>query len=64
MATIQVKDNNNSWITVQAECLPNKLYQIWELFDNDLLGEFKHLDIIECEEKDGYLFATKLVSRP
>ncbi|GEM_PF-248116 len=61
MTTIQVKSKDDVWMTVQAECLPNNRYQIWELQENDLLGEFKHLDIVECEEKDGDLFAVKLV---
>jgi len=63
MTTIQVKSKDNTWMTVQAECLPNNQYQIWELYDNDLLDEFKHLDIVECEERDDDLFAFKLVSK-
>lgn len=63
LTTIQVKSKDNSWITVQAECLPDNQYQIWELYDNELLGEFKHLDIVECEEKDDDLFAFKLASK-
>lgn len=47
MTSIQVMSKNNSWITVQAECLPNEKYQIWELYDNDSLGEFKQLDSVE-----------------
>lgn len=60
---IQVKRKDNSWTTVQAECLPNNRYQIWELYQNESLGDFKHLDIVECEERDTYLFAVKLVSK-
>lgn len=60
MINIQVKRKDNSWTTVQAACLPNKQYQIMELHDNDSLGEFKHLDIVECEERDNNLFAVKL----
>lgn len=63
MTTIQVKSKDNAWMTVQAECLPNNQYQIWELYDNDLLDEFKHLDIVDCEERDNDLFAFKLVSK-
>lgn len=63
MTTIQVKSKDDTWITVQAECLPNNQYKIWELYDNDLLGEFKHLDIVACEEKDDDLFAVKLISK-
>jgi len=63
MINIQVKHKDNSWITVQAECLPNKQYQIWELYDDDSLGNFKHLDIVECEERDHDLFAVKLISK-
>ncbi len=61
LAINRLKDN--IWTTVQAECLPNNQYQIWELYDNDSLGEFKHLDTVECEEKDDGLFAVKLVSK-
>lgn len=63
MKTIQVKSKDDTWMAVQAECLPNNQYQIWELNDNDLLGEFKHLSIVECEERDDDLFAVKLVNK-
>ncbi len=63
MTTIQVKNNDNKWTTVQAELLINNTYQIIELYDNDSLGEFKHLDIVECEERDNDLFVIKLVSK-
>ncbi len=63
MINIQVKRKDNSWTTVQAECLPNNRYQIWELYENNSLGEFKHLDIVECEERDNNLFAIKLVNK-
>jgi hypothetical protein len=63
MKTIQVKRKDNTWITVEAECLPNNQYQIWELYDNELLCEFKHLDIVECEQKGNDVFAVKLVSK-
>jgi hypothetical protein len=63
MINIQVKRKDNSWTTVQAACLPNNQYQIWELNENDLLGEFKHMDIVECEERDQDLFAVKLLSK-
>jgi hypothetical protein len=63
MTTIQVKDKNNKWTTVQAEYLKHNTYQIIELYDNDSLGEFKHLDIVECEERDSNLFASKLITK-
>ncbi len=63
MTSIKVKNKNNSWTTVQAERLPNNTYQICELHDNDTLGEFKHLDIVECEQKDDDLFAIKLINK-
>lgn len=63
MTTIQVKSKENTWVMVQAECLPNNRYQILEAYDNDSLGEFKHMDIVECEEKEDGLFAIKLVSK-
>ena len=62
MTIIHVKRKDNSWTTVQAECLPNERYQICELYDNESLGEFRHLDIVECEERDNNLFAVKRVS--
>lgn len=63
MTTIQVKSKDDTWITVQAECLPNNSYQIWEPYDNDSLGAFKHLDIVKCEERDKVFFAVRLISR-
>jgi hypothetical protein len=63
MVTIQVKNFNNKWTTVAAELLINNTYQIIELYNNDSLGEFKHLDIVECEERDNDLFAIKLVNK-
>lgn len=62
MTTIQVKDNKNKWKTVQAEYLINNTYQIIEYYENDSLGEFKHLDIVECEERDGEIYAIKLIN--
>ncbi|MDF2457320.1 MAG: uncharacterized protein K0R51_3313 [Cytophagaceae bacterium] len=62
MTTIQVKNKFNEWITVQAKYLSNKNYQIIELYDNELLGPFKHLDIVECEVRDRDYYATKLAS--
>ena len=61
MTTIKVKRNDNTWTTVEAECLANNTYKIFELYENDTLGEFKHLDIVECEEKNNDLYAVKLV---
>lgn len=63
MTTIQVKNKFNEWTTVQADCLPNNTYQIIELYENDSLGPFKHLDIVECEKKDNDLYAIRLVSK-
>lgn len=63
MTSIQVKNKDNSWTTVQAERLPNNIYQIYEPHDIDTLGDFKHLDIVECEEKGGELFAIKLLNK-
>lgn len=62
MITILVKGKDDTWITVGAECLPNNHYQIVEPYENELLGEFKHLDIVECEEKDNELIAARLVT--
>lgn len=63
VTTIQVRDKDNRWTTVEAKWLMNNTYQIIELYDNDSLGEFKHLDIVECEERDNDLFAIKLVTK-
>ena len=63
MTSIQVKRKDNSWTTVQAECLPNNRYQIYELYDNSSLGEFNHLDIVECEERNDNLYAIKLICK-
>jgi len=60
--TIQVRKKDNSWMTVQAESLSDKTYRIIELNDNESSGEFKHPDIVSCEERDGDLFAVKRVS--
>lgn len=60
MIGINVPSKTGGWTTVQAECLPNKTYKIHELYENDLLGQFKHLDIVECEERDNLLYAIKL----
>lgn len=60
MTTIQVKNILDEWTVVQAECLPNKTYKIIEYYENDKLGPFKHLDIVECEERDNELFAVRL----
>lgn len=61
MTTIHVKNILDEWTIVQAECLPNKTYKIIEYYENDKLGPFKHLDIVECEERDDELFAVRLV---
>ncbi|MBL0104116.1 MAG: hypothetical protein IPP51_10440 [Bacteroidetes bacterium] len=63
LTSIQVKGKDDSWKKVLAECLPNNTFQILELYDNDSLSEFKHLDIVECEERDGDLFAIKHISK-
>ena len=63
VASIQVKRKDNSWMTVIAECLPNDTYQIREDEESESLGEFKNLDIVECEEREGCLYAIKLVRK-
>ena len=63
MTTIQVKSKDDTWITVQAECLPNNSYQIWEPYDNDSLWAFKHLNIVKCEERDKFFFGVRLMTR-
>lgn len=63
VTTINIKNKDNKWIAVDAECLPNNQYQILEFYNNKSLGEFKNLDIVECEEKDNSLYAVRLVSK-
>ena len=57
---IKVKAKDNSWMVVEAHCFPGNTYRIFELDYSHLLGEFRHLDIVECEERDGELYAVKL----
>lgn len=59
MTTIMISNKNKQWQPVQAEILDNENYQIFELHDNDSLDEFKHLDIVKCEERDGILYAVQ-----
>jgi hypothetical protein len=60
VVAIKVKTKDGSWMVVEAKCLPNDTYRIIELYDNHLLGEFKHLDIVECEERGKELYAVRL----
>lgn len=60
VVNIKVKANDDSWMVVTVECLPDNTYKIIELYENHLLGEFKHLDIVECEEREGELYAVSL----
>lgn len=57
MTVIEVKNKNNQWQSVQAEITHDGNYRIIELYENDLLDEFKHLDIVKCENKNGLLYA-------
>ncbi|WP_276482644.1 DUF7336 domain-containing protein [Paraflavitalea pollutisoli] len=63
MTGILIKSEDNSWKTAQAECLPNDCYQVFEVYEDTSSWEFKHLDIVECEERAGILYAVKLVQR-
>lgn len=63
MTTVEVKDKDGKWMTVQAEELNDGNYQIIENYDSELLGEFKNLDIVKCEERESNLYAVELVSR-
>jgi hypothetical protein len=58
MTVIYVKDKNAEWRAVQAECLSGTAYRINEQYDNDALYEFRHDDIVQCEERNGKLYAT------
>jgi len=62
MTTIQVKDVDDQWMVVQANIISDNAYQIIEIYENHRLKEFKHLDIVECEEKDRELFAIRRVN--
>lgn len=61
LTTIQVKDKSDKWISVSAECLPNKQYLIIEKYNNEELLKFKDGDIVLCEEKSGELYAVNKV---
>jgi len=63
MVSIQIKNKDNSWTTVQADFLADGTYQIMDLYNDTLLSEFHHLDIVECKEVDNVLYATRIVSR-
>lgn len=57
MTPIYVKGKNGEWITVQAECLSGKAYRITDLYNNDEFDEFRHDDVVHCEERNGELYA-------
>lgn len=54
---IQTKDINGEWKTVLVEKLTNGNFRIIENYEDHLLGEFKHNDIIRCELRDGILYS-------
>lgn len=62
MTTIMAQRKDQSWTSVAAVCLPDKTYQIVELYDNDSLSTFRHDDIVECEDKDGELYAIRKIN--
>ena len=62
MENIQTKDINDEWKTVVAEKLSNGNFRIIENYENHLLGEFKHNDIIRCELRDGILYSKERVT--
>lgn len=57
MTPIYVKGKNGEWVSVQAECLSGKAYRITELYNNEALDEFRHEDVVNCEERNGELYA-------
>lgn len=63
VVNIKVKAKDDSWMVVSAECLPDNTYKIIELYENHLLGEFKHNDVVLCEERGKELYAVKLRSQ-
>ena len=62
LENIQTKDLNDKWKTVLAEKLTNGKFRIIENYENHLLGEFKHNDIIRCELRDGILYSKERVT--
>lgn len=58
---IETKDINGNWKTVAAEKLANGNYLLIEKYENHLLGEFKNNDIVQCELRDGILYAVKKI---
>jgi len=63
ITTIYTKDFQNNWKAVVAEILEDETYQILEFYENDLLGDFKNLDIVKCKKHKGRLCAIELVKR-
>ena len=59
VTTIQVKDKYDKWFATEAICLINGTFKIYNPHDEERFGDFKHNDIVECEERDGYLYAKK-----
>jgi hypothetical protein len=62
MTSVQIMLEDQSWTTVSAKVIDKDTFQIFESYRNDL-GEYKHLDVIRCEEKNGELFAVELLKR-
>jgi hypothetical protein len=64
LTNIHVKNKENSWVSVQAQLISDLTYQIIELSNNNLLGEFKYLDVVRCEERENKeLYALELITK-
>ena len=65
LTNIHVKNKANCWVSVQAQLISDLTYQIIELGDNNLQGEYGYLDIVRCEERENKeLYALELVAKP
>ncbi len=63
MISIQVKNIYDKWITVGAERLIDGTYRIIEKYENEMLREFKDMDIVKCEERSGELYAIEKINK-
>lgn len=62
MTSIQIMLKDQSWTTVSAEVINKDTVRIIEYYKNDL-GDYKNLDIVQCEQKNDELFVVRLIKR-
>ncbi|MFN8395022.1 MAG: hypothetical protein U0176_10275 [Bacteroidia bacterium] len=63
---LHVPDYEGNWIVVEASLVEGDIYQIFELYTPELLGEFKHGDTVRAEyrEVEGGWYAVERVILP